>query len=136
MQTNALLAWRGFYSCKKWVLHFVPRSVCTGSADLTGEFCLGTMSYSRPAAIVGSIWDMIFVSHVVIVCTTCEEFGWHVNMGLLCLLPCLVRAHRFASLVVTPQGNKSCGRPCAPLHPPTRTPVASSPPSVRLKRER
>jgi hypothetical protein len=47
-----------------------------------------------------------------------------------------VRAHRFASSVVTPRAYKAGGRPCANLCPLTRTLIASTPPSLRLKRKR
>jgi hypothetical protein len=48
-------------------------------------------------AIMGSILDMVAVSHGVVVRMMCKELGRRVNMGLLCL----VRDHCFAS-VVTP----------------------------------
>jgi hypothetical protein len=47
-----------------------------------------------------------------------------------------VRAHHFASLVVTPQGYKAGDRPCANLCPLAQTPIASSPPSMWLKGKR
>jgi hypothetical protein len=57
-------------------------------------------------------------------------------MGLLCFLLCPVRARCFASSVVTLQGYKIKRSPVRPLHPLAQTVVASSPPSMRLKRER
>jgi hypothetical protein len=46
---------------------------------------------------------MVAISCTVIVGIMCEEWGRHVNMGLLCL----VRVRRFASLVVTLRCYKS-----------------------------
>jgi hypothetical protein len=43
----------------------------------------------------------------------CEEAGRRVNMGLLCF----VRAHYFASSILTPQGYKSEQRPLHTLTP-------------------
>jgi hypothetical protein len=34
-------------------------------ADSTGGFCLRTLSFSKPTAIVGLIFDMTVVSHAV-----------------------------------------------------------------------
>jgi hypothetical protein len=68
-----------------------------------GRFCLRTLSYSRPAAIVELIVDTVVVSRVV-VGTSCKELEKCVNMCLLCSFIVPVRAHRFASSVVTPQG--------------------------------
>jgi hypothetical protein len=61
-----------------------------------------------------------------------EESGRRVNMGLLCL----VMVSCFASLIVTPRGYKSKWSPFAPLHPLTQSIIASSPPSLRVKRKR
>jgi hypothetical protein len=55
-----------------------------GGTDPAGGFCLRTLSYSRPTTIVGSILDTVVVSRVV-VGTSCEELGRHVNMSLLCM---------------------------------------------------
>jgi hypothetical protein len=80
---------------------------------------------------MGSILDMVAVSHGVVVRMMCKELGRCVNMGLLCL----VRDHCFAS-VVTPRGYKS-------RRSPSRTPTSSRMNShcllasfLRLKRER
>jgi hypothetical protein len=43
-----------------------------GCADPTGGFCLRTLSFSRPTAIVGPILDMVAISSVV-QCMICEE---------------------------------------------------------------
>jgi hypothetical protein len=55
-----------------------------GCADLTGGFCLRTLSYFNPMIIMGPILDMVVVSHDV-VGASCEELGWCVNTSLLCL---------------------------------------------------
>jgi hypothetical protein len=102
-----------------------------GDADLTDGFYLRTLRYSRPMTIMGPVLDIIIVSRVI-VDTSCEELGWYVNMSLLRL----VRVHRFASSIVTPQGYKASDRPCTHLHPLTQTPVTSSPPSLCLKRQK
>jgi hypothetical protein len=47
-----------------------------------------------------------------------------------------VSTYHFAFSVVTPWGYKASGRPCVNLHPFERLPVASSPPSLWLKRKR
>jgi hypothetical protein len=70
---------------------------------MTGGFCLGTLSSSRPMAIEGPILDTVVITYAIIVGASCEELGRCVNVGLLHL----VRVHRFASLVVTPWGYKS-----------------------------
>jgi hypothetical protein len=103
-----------------------------GGDDMTGGFCLGTLSSSRPMAIEGPILDTVVITYAIIVGASFEELGRCVNVGLLHL----VRVHRFASLVVTPWGYKSRRSPYWTLHPLTRTSVASSPPSSCLKRER
>jgi hypothetical protein len=74
-------------------------------ADPSGGFCLGTLSFGRPTAIVGPILDTVVVSHEA-EGTVCEELGKHVNMGLLWLLLRLVRAHCLGSSVVTLWGYK------------------------------
>jgi hypothetical protein len=56
--------------------------------------------------------------------TACDKLR-RVNVGLLHLLLCLVRAHCFASLVLTPRGYKS-------KQPPLRTPTSSHTNSCRL----
>jgi hypothetical protein len=73
---------------------------------------------------------------VTVVGTSCEELQRHVNMWLLHPFTALVRAHHFAFLVVTPWGYKASGRPCGNLCLLARTPVASSSPSLGLKRKR
>jgi hypothetical protein len=55
-----------------------------GGASQTGAFCLRTMSYCRPTAIVGPIFDTVVVSCDV-AGASCDELGWRVNLGLLCL---------------------------------------------------
>jgi hypothetical protein len=99
-----------------------------GNADPVGEFCIRTLSYSRPMTIMEPILDTVIISRVV-VGTSCEELRRRVNMGLLRL----VRAHHFASSVVTQWGYKAGGRPCTHLCPLAQTLVASSPLSLRLK---
>jgi hypothetical protein len=47
--------------------------VALDSSDLTGGFCLGTLSFAGPLTIVGPIWDMISVSCAVIAGVMCEE---------------------------------------------------------------
>jgi hypothetical protein len=111
---------------------FVPCSVCSGGVDPTGGFYPRTLSYIRPTTIVRPILDTVDISHAVIVGTTCEESGRCVDVGLLCL----IRAHRFASSVLTSRGYKVGDRPCPPLRSLTRTPIDSSLPSLCLKRER
>jgi hypothetical protein len=54
--------------------------VALGSSDPTGRFCLRTLSFAAPSAIVGPIWNMVSVSHAIVVGVMCEEFGRHVNM--------------------------------------------------------
>jgi hypothetical protein len=83
-----------------------------GGAYLTGEFCLRILSYSKSTIIMGPNLDMVVVSPDI-VGISCEELGWHVNIDLLCL----VRARRFASLVVTLWGYKADGHPCTHLCP-------------------
>jgi hypothetical protein len=80
------------------------------------------------------ISNTVTVSHDV-AGMLCEESGWHVNIHLLRPFIASIRAHRFASLVVTPWGYKSGSRPCANLRPLTETPIASSSPSLWLKKK-
>jgi hypothetical protein len=82
-----------------------------GYSDLTGGFCLRTLSCHRPTTIVGPILDTIVVSHDV-EGTSCEELGWHINLCLLHLFTVPVWARHFASSVVKPQGYKTGGHPC------------------------
>jgi hypothetical protein len=82
--------------------------------------------------IMGPILDMIVVSCAV-VGTSCEELGRRVNMGLLRCFTAPIRAHHFASSIVTPSGYKADGHPCTHLRPLAKTPVASSPPSLAQK---
>jgi hypothetical protein len=53
-----------------------------GSADPAVGFCLRTLSYCRPTAIMGPILDTVVVSHNV-VGTSFQELEWCVNMCLL-----------------------------------------------------
>jgi hypothetical protein len=85
--------------------------VALSSSDLTGMFCLGTLNIAGPLAIVGPNLDMVPVSHNV-EGVSCEELGWHVNSCLLRIFIAPTGAHRFASLIVTPQGYKAGGRSC------------------------
>jgi hypothetical protein len=100
--------------------HFIPRSV---------------VGYCRPTTIMGPILDTVVVSCDV-VGTSCEELGWHVNMYLLCPFNVPIRVHCFASLIVTLRAYKAGGHPCANLRPLARTPIASSPHSLRLEQKR
>jgi hypothetical protein len=86
---------------------FIPRSVCYGSTDPASRFCLRTLSFGSSTPIMGPILDTVVVSCIAIVGAMCKELGRHVNVGLLCPLLCLVRAHCFTSLVVTLRGYKS-----------------------------
>jgi hypothetical protein len=36
-----------------------------GGANPTGRFCLHTVSFSKPIAIMGSVLDMVLISHAV-----------------------------------------------------------------------
>jgi hypothetical protein len=87
-----------------------------GGAELTGEFCLKTLSYCGPTSIMGAILNTVVVSHDV-AGVSCEELGWHVNMCLLHPFTMPVMAYRFTSSVVTPRGHKVGNRPCVNLHP-------------------
>jgi hypothetical protein len=106
-----------------------------GSTDPTGGFYLQTLSYCRHTSIMGPVLDTVVVSHDV-VGASCEKLGWHVNMCLLHPFTVPIRARLFTSSVVTPQGYKVGGLPCANLRPLAQPPIVSSPPSLRLKRKR
>jgi hypothetical protein len=86
-------------------------------------------------AIVGSILDMVDVSCDV-AGASYEELGWCANMYLLCSFTTPVRAHHFASSIVTPWGYKASGHPCGNLRLLAQSPIASSPPFLWLKRKR
>jgi hypothetical protein len=94
--------------------HFVPRSISFGWRWPDWWVCHGTLRFGRPTTIMGPILDMVVVCHAVVAGAMCEESGWRVNMGLLCL----VRACSFMSSVVTPWGYKS-------RRSPLRTPTSS-----------
>jgi hypothetical protein len=86
------------------VTHCVASSLALftrGGTDPTSEFCLQTLSYCRTMTIMGPILDTVVVSHDVVV-ASCEEWEWHINLCLLCPFTVSIRAHRFASSVVTP----------------------------------
>jgi hypothetical protein len=106
-----------------------------GGAELTGGFCLKTLSYCGPTSIMGPILNTVVVSHDV-AGVSCEELGWHVNMCLLHPFTMPVMACHFTSSVVTPRGHKVGNRPCVNLHPLARSPIASSLPSLWLERNR
>jgi hypothetical protein len=65
---------------------------------------------------MGPILDMIIVSCGV-AGVSYEELWCHVNICLLHPFIVSVRAHHFASSVVTPQGYKAGSRPCMDLRP-------------------
>jgi hypothetical protein len=44
-----------------------------GGFDLTGRFCLGTLSFAGPSAIMGPAWNMDTVSRAIIAGVMCEE---------------------------------------------------------------
>jgi hypothetical protein len=67
---------------------------------------------------MGPILDMVVVSRDV-EGALCEELGWRVYSCLPHPFTVFVRAHHFASSVVTPHGYK------AGIRPPTRTYVLS-----------
>jgi hypothetical protein len=106
-----------------------------GGGDPNGEFCLRTLICCRPTAILGPILDTVVISHDV-EGTSCEELGWHVNSCLLRPFPTSVRAHRFASSVVTPRGYKAGGCPCTNLCPHAQSSIASLAPSLWVIRKR
>jgi hypothetical protein len=81
--------------------------------------------------IVGHVLDTVAVFRDV-ENESCEELGWHVNSCLLHPFTMFVRAHRFTSSAVTPQGYKAGSRPCMNLHPLAGPPIVSSPPSLWL----
>jgi hypothetical protein len=56
-----------------------------GDADLTGGFCLRTLSFASHSTIMGPILDMFIVSRDV-VGTSCEVLERHANLSLLPLL--------------------------------------------------
>jgi hypothetical protein len=87
-----------------------------GGSDLTSGLCLRTLSSCKPTTIMGPILDTFTVSHDVVGMSS-EELERCVNMGLLCPFTAPVRARRFTSSVVTPQGYKAGGHPCTNLHP-------------------
>jgi hypothetical protein len=59
---------------------------------------------------MGPVFNMFTISCNV-VGTPCEELERHVNMGLLRPFTAPVRAHHFATLVLTPWGYKASGHP-------------------------
>jgi hypothetical protein len=65
---------------------------------------------------MGPILDMVAISHEV-EGVSWEELGWRVNSCLLHPFTTSVRAHHFASLVVTPQGYKASSHPYTNLRP-------------------
>jgi hypothetical protein len=69
-----------------------------GGADPTGGFCLRTLSFAGPSAIMGPVWDMIVISYAVIAGAMCEDYGSRVNLGLLCPLLHFVRAEPLSLL--------------------------------------
>jgi hypothetical protein len=106
-----------------------------GGADPTGRCCLRTLSCCRPMTIVRPILDTVVVFHDV-EGLSCKESGWRANSCLLRPFTVSVRACRFASSGVTPWGYKAGDRPYVNLRPLVRPLIASSPPSLRLKRKR
>jgi hypothetical protein len=52
--------------------------IALGGSDLTGGFCLITLSCCRPTAIMGPILDTVDISYDV-EDGSCEELGLHVN---------------------------------------------------------
>jgi hypothetical protein len=44
-----------------------------GGADPTGGFCLRTLSFAGPSAIMGPVWDMIVISYAIIAGAMCED---------------------------------------------------------------
>jgi hypothetical protein len=121
----------GFRACQLLATLCVAMSLvlfAQGSTDLTGGFCLQTLSYSKPTAIMGPILDTVIISCSV-VGTSCEEYVRQVNLGLLCMQG----PHHFASSVITPWGYKAGDCPCTHLHPLAITLITSF--SVLQKRE-
>jgi hypothetical protein len=101
-------------------MHQMLATLCVASSltlvalsgfNLTGGFCLGTLRFAGPSAIMGPILDMVVVSHDV-EGVSCDELGWRVNSCLLRLFSVFAGARRFASSVVTPQGYKARGCSC------------------------
>jgi hypothetical protein len=105
-----------------------------GNTDPAGGFCLQTLSRCSPTGIVGPVMDTVVISHDV-TNMSCKESGWRVNMYLLHLFTASIRARRLAPSVVIPRGYKASRQPCANLRPLAQTPVASSPPSLWLKKK-
>jgi hypothetical protein len=102
-----------------------------GGSDLTGGICLRTLSCCRPTVIMGPVLDTVAISRDV-EGASFKEFGWCVNLCLLCPFTMFVRVRRFASSVVTPRGYKAGGHPYMNVRHLTRPPIISSPPSLRL----
>jgi hypothetical protein len=44
-----------------------------GGSNPSGRFCLGTMRFIGPLAIVGLVWDTVTVTRVVIAGMMCKE---------------------------------------------------------------
>jgi hypothetical protein len=65
---------------------------------------------------MGPISDTFTISRDVVGMPR-EELERRVNMGLLCPFTAPIRARRFGSSFLTPQGYKASGRPCANLRP-------------------
>jgi hypothetical protein len=61
--------------------------VALGGSDPSVGFCLETLSFTSPLAIMGHVLDMVVISCDV-EGTSCEELGCCVNSCLLCLLYC------------------------------------------------
>jgi hypothetical protein len=54
--------------CQLLTTHCVALSLvlfALGGANSTGEFCLRTLSFSRPTKIVGPILDMVAISYTI-----------------------------------------------------------------------
>jgi hypothetical protein len=113
----------------------IPRSIRSGWLRLTDGFSLRTLSYCRPTTIMGLILDTFTISCDVLG-MSCKELERLVIMGLLCPFTVPVWACRFTSSIVTLRGIKASNHPYANLHPLTQTLVASSHPSLCLKRKR
>jgi hypothetical protein len=91
---------------------FVSRSICYGR--LLPDWWVSSWNLERwqPLGNCGAILGTVVVSRDI-EGTSYEELGWHINLCLLRLFIAPARAHRFASLVVTPRGYKAGGRPYA-----------------------
>jgi hypothetical protein len=108
-----------------------------GGTDPTGGFCVRTLTCCRPTIFLGPILDMVAISRGV-ASASCEELGWRVNMckgGTMGVTPPPPRPH-FASSVVTSWIRKGGSCPCVNLCPLSQPPIASSPPSLWLKRKK